>query len=138
MVEIAYRVIRLGTALYVVAFETPGGEPLLKRKYPFGGAAIKDDRQTDIPPKQRSSEQQDIPYGTWKTQIPRGLSRGGFRLTIDHETERITLTPISPRSKEPISDEVTYNFTLFGIEDDRTTPIEQAKNRIEYRVRKLE
>ena len=137
MTDIAFRVIRLGTSLYVVAFNPPGGEPLLKRKYSFGGAAIKDDGKVEIAPSQRSIEQQDLPFETWNTQIPKGLIRGGFELEINHEMENVILTPVSPRSKELIEQlQVIYTFEQFGIADDRETAIDKAKDKIKYQVRK--
>jgi len=137
MTEIAFKVIRLGTSLCVIAFRPPGSHPLLHEKYPFNGGAIKDDGNANAEPKERFIDQRDIPFETWNTQPQRGLKKGGFKLKINHEAKRISLTPISPRSKNPINDkQITYNFQLFGIEDDRTTAIEQAKDSVEYRVRK--
>jgi hypothetical protein len=136
MTKIAFQVLRLGTRLQVVAFNKDSGDALLKRSYPFGGAGIKDDGQSEVPPNRRSTTQIDTPHGTWKT-TKKGLTKGGFKLAIDFNHNQITLTPVSPRSKEPISEkEIRYNFRHFGTKDGRETKIQQAKNTISYRVRR--
>lgn len=136
MTKIAFKPLRHGRNLKVIAFPLPGGEALLEQTYPFDGAAIQDDENAPIiTPDNRTSDPLSIPEGTWNTRLPTGLTRGGFVLEIDFEHEQIVLTPVSPRTKDPIKTKrMRYNFDMFGIVGDRTTPIQQVKSTIAYRV----
>lgn len=136
MVKIAFKVVRLGTELQVTTFRHPGSEPVFTESYSFDGAAIKDDGQSDLPPKQRSVVE-EAPHGEWNIKLPQGLERGGFKLKINFDVEQVILTPVSPLSNCTLGDmAVRYNFSLLGIQDNRTTDIEQAKNKIIYTVKK--
>ena len=92
MTKIAFKPLRHGRNLKVIAFPLPGGEALLEQTYPFDGAAIQDDENAPI-------------------------------ITPDNRTS----DPLKTKR-------MRYNFDMFGIVGDRTTPVQQVKSTIAYRV----
>lgn len=137
MPEFAFRLIRLGKRLQVVVFHTPGSAPVLKKSIPFDSAAIQDDKACNVSASKRSTPQNEMQFETWKTTEHPGLTNGGLELTVDFQTKRFILTPISPRSKEPIdSNSIEYNFRDFGVQDGRETKIDKAKDEITFTIKK--
>lgn len=128
MVELAFRAYNDGENLVAVAFPADGGGAVLRKSWSFDSLGLS---CAGTPPAQ-----QEMPYDVFSVEKRKDLERGGLDVTVDYESERIEVTPLTRQGNPLESRTVRYTFETFGVEDTRESPIQKAKAEASLHVSK--
>lgn len=129
MVELAFRAYCDGANLVGVAFQADtGGGPVLRQSIPL--------KSLGLTLTQSAPSQLDMAYDVFSVRSRKDLERGGLKLVVNYDKERVWIAPISPLSGTIIPERrVDYTFDTFGFVDERENPIHLAKRTAEFTIR---